>query len=483
MCPSSLALIKYTAYGDQNVVKPATQAHVGSFVVSSGAYEGVSVDTVNISQATSGVMQNMKLFDGSTQVGSTKTTLTGTSATENVFSLSDLVLAANESKVIDVYADIKSSTGATSIAIVVDLAGTTDNTSTAVTATDVTMQTMTITTGSIASSADGSQPNSAVLLAGTTAIMNAVKFTASNEAFTVTKLQISEPTAGAYDATGKVVLEYTNEAGDLVTKEGYLDGSGDVSFTGLDMWVPKDETAVLTVKSEIPTIAAGVDSGDLPQLDFDYDATTFSALGELSNTVVTTGPTDVNGNPMVIRKTVATITNVALPSTVLNDGTQTIAKFSVAADAAGDVYFQELNWTYATSTGVDITDGTIFMYKESDQSTALNSADSLPTDDSMVFEIIMTTEQVVAAGTSVTYVVKGTVSGSADNKSFSTNLKSSASAATAGTSTTYADLKTYETGGIVWSDGSATPHSSTSADYADCTYMKNLPADSQTLSR
>jgi len=478
----SLTLMKYSAYGDQNVVKPATQTKVASFVVSAGAYEGVSIDTINISQATSGVMQNVKLFSGSTQIGSTKVTLTSTSATENVFSVSNLNLSANESRVIDVYADIKSSTGANSIAIVVDLAGTTALTSTAVTATDQTMQAMTITTGSIASSADGSKPDSTIVIAGTTVTMNAVKFTATNEAFTITKLQISEGDSTAYDAIGNVILEYKNKAGNTVTKQYYIDASGDASFTGLDMYVPKDATAVLTIKAQIPTIAAGVESGDAPGLDFDYDSTTFSALGESSNVARTTGPTDVNANNMIVRKTVPTITLVALPTTVLNDGTQTISKFSITADAAGDVFFKELNYTYATTTGVDVTNSTIYLYKYSDQSTALNTAESLTKDGSNALEVVLTSEEVVAAGTSVTYVLKGTISGSASDRSFSTSFKGSA-VTTAGTSTTYDLMKLEETGGLLWSDGSASPHSSSSADYADCTYVRNLPTDSQTMSK
>ncbi len=487
---SALALIKYSAYGNQNIVKPATQAKVGSFVLTAGAYEGITIDTINIDDATSGVMQNMKLYDGSTQIGSTKVTLTSSNATDNVFSV-NLPLAAGESKVIDVYADVKSTTGANTIDIDAGAIGTS-----AVTGTteyhnsssdgsaNVNLQTMTVTTGTITSSADGSQPDSAIIIAGTTATMNAVKFTASNEAFTVNKVRISQAGSSSTNSVGKVILEYKDKAGNTVTKEGYLNSSNYVDFYSLGMYVPKDDTAVLTIKAEIPTIASGADSGDVPDLDYVYNHN-FSATGESSNTVTTTdsGGANVSGNAMVVRKTVPTITLVDLPTTVLNDGTQIISKFTVAADSAADVYFKELNWTYATTSGVDITDSTIYLYKNSDQSNALNSADSLSGDANKTIEVVLTSEETVAAGTSVTYVLKGDITGSATNKSFSTKLASSASAATAGTSTDYADLAVYETGGILWSDGSVTPHTSSSRDYADCTYVKNLPTDSQTMSK
>ncbi|NMC51435.1 hypothetical protein GYA54_01755 [Candidatus Kuenenbacteria bacterium] len=474
----SLTLIKYQAYGDQNIVKPATQAKVASFVVSAGAYEGVNVDTINISQATSGVMQNVKLMSGSTQIGSTKVTLTSTSATENVFSVSNLNLAANESKVIDVYADIKSSTGAPSIAIVVDLAGTTAITSTATTASDVTMQTMTISTGSI-TSADGGKPTSDLVIAGTTVTSNKVKFTATNEAFTVTKVRIWEQTSGNYDSIGKVILEYKDKSGNTVTKEGYLNASGIMDFTGLNMYVAKDSDAILTVKAEVPTVASGADSGDTIGLDFDKD-NNFSALGEASNTTDTTPGADVDANNMIVRKTKPTLSSVAMSSSILQNGTsKTIGKFNVTADAAGALYVKEFNFSLATGSAVNVVD--VKMYKEGVTEMNATAVDTVGGSVSIVLD----TEEQIPAGSTVMFELKGTVSGAASGQSLAVSIKESAlsSEDQYATATNYTDLALYETGGLLWSDGSVSPHVvTTSRSYSGCKYVKTLPLDLGTLS-
>ncbi len=484
---ASISIVAYSGYGDQNVVKPATQAKVGSFVISAGAYEGMTIDTINVDNATSGVMQNMKLIDhdSGVQYGNTKVTLTSTSATDNVFSINNLDLAAGESRVIDVYADIKSNTGANTIQVQVGAIGSSDITGTTKYHNsssdgdaDVSLQTMTITTGSIAASTDASQPDADIIIAGTTVPMNAVKFTASNEAYKVTKLTIKDVTSGTYDSVGKVIIEYPNEAGSTVTASAYLNSSGYAYFYNLDFYIPKDDTAILTVKAEVPTISSGADSGDKPRLDFDYN-TSFSATGQSSNSVSNSvGSSDIAGNSMVVRKTRPTVSEASLSTTVLSNGEKTIAKFTIAADSAADVYFKELNFTVATSSGIGLTN--IKLYEDGN-STALN-ATGVNTDGGNI-QIVTDDEETVAAGTSKSYSLKGTVSGaSGTTDSLYVTMDDSASSSYAGTSTTYNLLKLYETGGLLWSDGSETPHSSTSADYADCNYVKNLPITFDTLS-
>ena len=482
---ASISIVAYSGFGNQNIVKPATQAKIGSFVISAGAYEGITVDTITVDNATSGVMQNMKLIDhdSGVQYGSTKVTLTSSSDADNVFSVNNLDLAAGESRVIDIYADIKSSTGANTISVDVGAIGSSDITGTTKYHNsssngdaDVSLQTMTVTTGSLSATADGSQPDSDIVIAGTTATMNAIKFTASNEAYKITKLMIKQSTSGANNSVGKVIIEYPNSAGSTATAEAYLN-SGEAYFYNLDFYVPKDDTAVLTVKAEIPTISTSAESGDTPQLDFDKD-TGFSATGQSSNTVLTdVGSGDLTGNAMVVRKTRPTITEVSLPTTVLTNGEMVLAKFTIAADSAADVFFKELNFSYATTGDVGLA--SVKLYK-SGNSTALNNA-ATPDTNAKTVEIVLTSEETVAAGSPVTYELKGTISGATTNDSIYVTLKDSASSSYAGTSTDYDDLKVYETGGILWSDGSATPHSSDSRDYADCNYVKTLPMTFDTL--
>lgn len=474
---SSLNLIKYSAYGNQSIVKPANAAKIASFVVSAGAYEGIDIDSFTLTNATSGPMQNLKFVDSEsgTQYGTTKSSLP--SSGSSTVTVNNLDLAASESRVIDVFADIKSTTTANTIAISVAAAGTAAVTGDSTSASAAALQTMTITTGSISAAADGSKPDADIVVAGNTVTMNVVKFTAVNEAYEVTKMQIDNSSATADRSVGKVILEYENEAGDTMTAEGYL-SSGTVNFNGLTVYVPKDETALVTVKAMVPTVSQGAVSGDLPALTFDGSAN-FSAKGLASGTVTTSNPGSVSANSMVVRKTVPTVTTVTLPSTTLSNGTKVISKFSVAADSAGAVYFKEMNFTYTTSSGIAL--GDVKLYRTGN-STALCTA-TVDTVNKTI-ECVLSSEEQIGAGESKTYELKAmSVTGTTDNSSITTTIAGSASAATAGTSTTYDLLKLYETGGLLWSDGSTTPHTSSSADYADATYVNNLPTDSQNLTK
>lgn len=488
-----LTVAKYAGFADdQNVVKPATQAKLGSFVLTAGIDEGIVVDTINIDEAVSSVLQNMKLIGDSSgiQYGATKVTLTSDNITDNVFSIYNLNLVAGESKVINIYADTKVSSLVDEINLDVGAIGTSVITSTTVyhnTSSDgdadVDLQRIKITAGGITSSAAPTQPDADIVIAGTTAAMNAVKFTASNEAYIITKLRLDNPFAyTSGDSIGKVILVYKNKEGISVIREAYTGGDNQIDFTGLDMYVPQDDTAILTIKAVIPTIPSGADSGDLISLDYVHDAG-FSAVGQSSNNLVSdSAVSDVRGNAMVVRKTKPTIHLNSLPTTVLADGTQTISKFTISADVAGSVYFGKLNWDYAATSGIDLVDGTIYIYAYNDQTVKLRNKGVSVVDN--IIELTTDVEQVVSAGSSKTYLLKGTITGASasSDASLSTNLRASSPNATAATSTTLEQLDNYEKGGILWSDGSASPHYASSSDYVDANYVKYLPSDSQTLS-
>ena len=450
----TLSLSKYTAYGNQNFVKPTTQAKVASFIITAGSSEGVNIDTINISQATSGVMQNMKLMTGATQIGVTKVTLVSSNSAENVFLAPNLKLAAGESKVVDVYADIKASSVATSFALVVDLTGTTALSSNIVTASDVTMQTMTLSAGSITSATDGSQPISGIVIAGTTAKMNAVKFTASNEAFTITKVRIAEGTASNIDSIGKVILEYKDKAGNTNTKEAYLNGDNVVDITGLNMYVPKDDSAVLTIKAEIPTIAAGADSGDTPGLDF--SSVGFSALGESSNVARTAGMSEVIANDMVVRKSVPTFSTQSLPSTILQNGTgKTLYKFSVIADNAGSIAWQKISFNLETEGNVSLTNYQLYSNGTNLEAVVNN------TNNTSTIEFNLPVAEVVAAGSIKNYELRATVANATSSTMVNlTSLGDGGSGTMAPDSV--ADIT--EHSNFIWSDMSKVPASTSLTD-------------------
>jgi hypothetical protein len=310
---------------------------------------------------------------------------------------------------------------------------------------------------------------------------------AANDSYTITNLTVTSTDPGSTSdrSIGAVILEYKNEAGSTVTATGYLSG-GNAVFNNLSIWVPKGVGTTVSVKAMVAD-ATGAKSGDSVRLNLapdDTTATTFAAISKATGSAIYTytGEIGVTGNLMIVRKTKPTVSLVALPSTVLADGTQTVSKFSIAADAAGDVTWKYLGFSYTSSTSILVTAATWFLYKDGD-STKLN-ATGLSSNVGGTLAMVTDNEQTIAKGTTQTYVLKADITGSAANTSFTTKITGTAN--TAGTSTAYSNYNAVETM-FRWSDRSGSAddgvHTATSDDWCDSNYIKNLPTDSQTLSR
>lgn len=202
----------------------------------------------------------------------------------------------------------------------------------------------------------------------------------------------------------------------------------------------------------------------------------------------------------VLRKTKPTITLVSLPQTVLSTGSQAIMRFTVSADAAGDVSFKHIQVAIGKSlapTLATTADANIRRVGDSTNlagTTALSSALGSTGAATGTLDILLTNEEVVAAGTSRTYDVRLTISGSpasGDNVSSSLNGDGTTAPTETGVITTPGAGLVSVAGNarnFVWSDISAVPHSDTlggpsSADFANGAYVMTLPSDTQTMSK
>lgn len=171
------------------------------------------------------------------------------------------------------------------------------------------------TTGTLTAAVDGTTPLADIVVSGTSTVeFTKYKFTAANEAFTITGLKI-EDVASAYDdnITTVTVVYPKDAAGTTETKVGYL-SAGTLTFSDgqINMYVPKDKTAVLTIKADLNTVANGADSGDVPKLTLSVSGGNltdqFIAVGEASQTKIygatnTIALDNTNVNQMTVRKT------------------------------------------------------------------------------------------------------------------------------------------------------------------------------------
>lgn len=468
----SLSIAKYAAYTDQTMVAGSNNVKVGSAVFTAGSAEGVNVTsiTVDLSVAEAGSSTNMYLMKDGVQIGVTKPTL----STSNIFSV-NFSIPASGSQIIDVYASLKSNAGQGTWNADISAEGIGLVTNNTVTAASQTLQSITIGTGALTAAADASKPDADIILAGTNKVlMNAIKFTAQYEDFEVQELTLTAD-SGIQPHVGAVTLEYPVQGGGTGTAVGYM-AAGTVTFTGLTMFVARDNTAVLKVYIDVPSLSSGTISGGTGSINWDVSAT-YKHVGKGSGLTETTGTnvsaSNINGNDMVVRKTRPTVTLVGLPTAVLGAGTQVISKFTVAADAKGSVELSTLTWTTATSGSVTLSAPALYV---SGNPTALSASSTAFTASGL--KISLTTPEQIAAASSKTYELKATIGGTINTgDNVQTGLVTD-SATQTGTINALIGSRLF-----IWSDMSAVPHSTGSADWASGLYVKTLPSDLQTLQK
>jgi hypothetical protein len=287
-----------------------------------------------------------------------------------------------------------------------------------------------------------------------------------------------------------------------------VDGDGDADFTGLNFIVPKDGTKTLTVKGNLQSVGnSGAPTGTeatVTLMDtagaYEFEVRGTSAGSNTLLTAITGG--DKAGRMKVVRKTKPTVSLTALPQTVLSAGDQTVMRFTVAADAQGDVAFKSLSVNLSKTSAPTVVPTTGSSVRRFGDSTNLGGTVTVVDDvgalgtagaaASGIMYVVFTNEEVVSAGTSRTYDVRMTLGGTIDSgDSVSASLRGDTAHVAGGAITDATGDEQVEVGGVeyyfVWSDMSIIPHSDTlgasTADWTNGNYVKVLPTDTQTMSK
>ncbi|PIP31684.1 hypothetical protein COX24_02215, partial [bacterium (Candidatus Gribaldobacteria) CG23_combo_of_CG06-09_8_20_14_all_37_87_8] len=380
--------------------------------------------------------------------------------------------------------------------------------------------------------ASADTPDSDIILMDTTGVtMAKVKFTAVYEGFTVKKIRLDNANSAYDDEITKVTISYLDANNATVTQDSYLSG-GSVDFTGMTMYIPKDSARILTVLANINSLSGGADSGDKPKLSFSLDITDddeFEAVSDSSVTIKDSGvyldgaananETIANINDMYVRMTKPTVTLDSAVSGKLNNGVVTLVKFTVAAASGNNVALKKLSFDLAVNditTAGTLTLSAVKIYRSTALGTALtavvsdNATTTTPTwtngsgkTINLMFGSAASGEEVIPAGGSRTYYLKGTVASAGSdtngNDSITISLKSPDTTAAQNTTggldtatnsattlvevddagTTYACY-------YVWSDNSQSVlHSSadqtTYKDWTNGYLVNGLPSDSVNL--
>ncbi len=482
---SSLSATKYSGYGNQTMVAGRTNSKIGSFVLSTGASEGANVDTVTValSATEAASITNLMLKDQVTgaQIGTTK----GTPGTSNAFTM-NVAIPASGSKVVDIYADILSGVGIGAIAADVTASGT-GTLGSAVTASSVTLQTITIGSGTLSLAVSAANPASVNATAGSSKVkVGQFRFSATNNSYTVEEIKVIVSNNAATSTTG-VTLEYKDATGATKTAFQTLttgtEANATATFTGLSLYVPSSgDDSLLDVFVGIPTIASGAASGAAITATIDYNEgfkatpngltpiTTWTSASADAISSASTGYGTV-----YVRKTIPTFTKVASGVTTPTTG-QALYKFNVTADTAGAVEIKKISLAVATST----MNVAAFSLYEIGNSTAINTtAAEVDSNGWVIFYAGTSANNTViqvGAGSTKSFEVKGTVTNwGAAGDSLTISFAEDTAAEVTATSVSHP-------GELVWSDRSATSHTTITADWINGYLVKNFSDDVQSYS-
>lgn len=502
---SSLSISKASGYGNQTVVSGTNNVKIASFTLSAGSTEGVNVNTITValSSTESATMTDLMLKDSSTgtQIGTTKVS----PSTSNSFSTS-FTIEASGSKTIDVYANIKSSAGSGDVIADVDGSGTGATTANSVTFSSTSMQTITIASSGTLTAGVGVSPDNANVVAGSSMVkVGSFNFTATNSSYEVQEVRVKVPMASA-TSVAAVILKYKNQAGTDVTSTQPVvvstsNAYSTATFTGLTFYVPMNTTKAVDVFVDIPTVQSGAASGASITVLLDGDEG-FKAVDGAGNsdTTLTGSTSDLNSSgtsgkgTMVVRKTIPTLSAVALDTATLSAGTdKVLGRVKVAADAAGDLDWGQLVFTVNKTAAVTIgATSTLAVWEGSTQIAGdIATTTGSLASQSQAFTTAATTGtlsfrptavRTVAAGSSATYELRGSVGGIASGNNFvDISIANPSTSVTTSIFSTVAGTQGAGTPSFVWSDWSdISDHASSAtgastADWTNDYLVKTLP--------
>ncbi|OGZ20436.1 MAG: hypothetical protein A2494_00980 [Candidatus Lloydbacteria bacterium RIFOXYC12_FULL_46_25] len=465
----SVTLAKYSAYANQTTVVPQTAYKIGDFRLTTGSTEGINLDTITL-DLTPGTVTETDLSNVYVVYGSKTTTTKSAGAATQSWSISESV-AANTTLNVAVYATLSGSIAtSTTIIPTVTMSGTSQASGNAVASASVQGQTITVGAGSITSAVDASTPVSALVVANSMPKVASFKFTTSNEAYTITEL--TAKVASAADAAAIKNIVFKDGGTTIATQP--MNGVS-AAATGLTVSVPLNSSKIIDAYADLDGIGTGFASTSV-----NVGVTLDSFKYRNSNGVESTDGTDRAGNAMYAYKTKPTITNAALPSSVLASGLQTIGKITITADAGGTIAWRKIVWNYATATpsGTVTLTGPILT---DESGTTITGLDFSITGAGKITASSTAGAADQEVSGSKTYILKATVGGTGliAGASVTTNIASSgigfvnsAVAASVGATATF-----------VWSDESSSPHSELTMDWNNDYLVKNIPTDTQSLTK
>ncbi len=465
----SVTFTKNNTYAAQTTPLPQTNYKLGSFNLAGSSSEDVNVSSIDLAIVASSTMTSLndvQLKIAGNSYGTIKSSVTATSGGSSTSTYSsNYVLPKNTTVAVEVWATINTPSspyGLDTFKARLFMNGTTVNSSGSVTA-GVDGQVITVGSATVTAAQDPSTPVAAITAGNQTKTAAAFKWTTTNDQFTVSEVVISIPNNTTVQ---NVMLK------DGSTVLATQPGSASTTFSNLAIVIPANSTKILTVDLQLGSVGTGAgSSGENVRVNLHSYKSAPSSTGAITTTTSGTG---VIGNNLYVYKAIPTITNVALPTGVLQPGgTNTLAKFSISSGGTGTVGWYKLKFTYSTSSGVsNLSSVTLW---DADTNTQITgSVTTSYSAKTLQFDAL--NEQQISGAKN--YVLKATVTGGSTTGDYVATYIAQPSSFVAPTD---ASAATITSASFVWSDLAAQSHSYSTSDWNNDFLVKNLPTDSQTL--
>ncbi len=488
---TAMTLSKNTTYTNQTVVLPQTAYKVGSWNLVGSSIEDILLTTlsfdidnvaVSANDFTAADMTNVYavIKSGSTTALTTSPVGTASAADNNVSV--NYTLAKNASVTVEFYATLGSSvTSAESVKTDLTVTGQSLTSGSSITATsaDTDGQTLTAGAGTLTITADASTPTSPIVYSDNQTVRTAAfKFASVNAGYKVTDITLTIPAAGA------TIANTVNISSSTGSFSASMTAGATMTFSGLNWNIPANTNAVLNVDLVLGSVgySAGTTGSSL--------VTTLTASTAISGaTGVSAAATESNpaGTTFYAYAAVPTITQTDLSSSesLLGTGTKNVAKFAVSSNG-GEISWKKL--TFAVTRAISGTDtlATPTLW-DADTNTAIAGVaaftGSVEADGGTAGTItfVATNEQQIN-GTK-NYILKVVVAGTiTDGDNLNVSIAQPDSYAASAAYATVAAANSAQAT-FVWSDMSASSHSTTTTDWSNAFGIKTLPTNTWTLSK
>ncbi len=249
-------------------------------------------------------------------------------------------------------------------------------------------QIQTVAAGYLTVTTDSNSPSYAVVAAGTTGnILGSFKFRATNESINLNKLGLkltSTASSSAQDLTQVTIWDGSTQVGAVV-----FTGANSVATTTFStpVLLTKDTDKILTLKGDLSAI--GVSSpgteGHLILVDINgSDTTGTQGTGVGSGNTINLATAGSSASTAVsgvrVFKSFPTFAKLSVPTNTLNNGEQSLLRFSISSNSAGDSGIYKFTLHVATTTAT-VTGINIRAYTDSSFSTPVSG---LTSDGSML---------------------------------------------------------------------------------------------------